>query len=240
MGSRRSERGLGEVQGRRPVKKRGDFFRVWGQRFLSVTGWQSRSCAEGPRGRLPPVDGGAVAENGRLLLREGRDAPAQRGPSQSDSRVGKENERIRGAGGTLFGGHGMLGKDNGKTRMKSARKKNSNNTEPPRPHPLLLFKDLISLLGQGTLLLERYRCLFFFFILSNTQLSRAHILTSGMSVQASGGDRNQSSGSQAGLIKEIVGILGGKKKIRHRGKADLCQAKVSQWHEVRMMPVSES
>lgn len=89
---------------------------------------------------MPPVDGGAVAENGQLLLRGGRDAPAQRGPSQSDSRVGKENGRIRGAGGTLFGGHGMLGKDNGETRMKSARKKTATTQSRLDPIPFFFLR----------------------------------------------------------------------------------------------------
>lgn len=38
MGSRRSERGLGEVQGRRPVKKRGDFFPCLGAAVLVSDG----------------------------------------------------------------------------------------------------------------------------------------------------------------------------------------------------------
>lgn len=89
--------------------------------IFSVTGWESRSCSEGPRGRIPP-EGWLVRGLERLASAEGRrDSPAQRGPRQ------RKRESLQGLV-ILSWGHGVPGKVKWKTRMKFSRKKKNDTT----------------------------------------------------------------------------------------------------------------
>lgn len=78
------------------LQRRGAISSVTWTTDLSVAGWESRSCSEGPRGRIPP-EGRRVRGSELLASGEGRrNSPGQKRPGQ------RKRESPRG-GDTVFG-----------------------------------------------------------------------------------------------------------------------------------------
>lgn len=127
---------------------------------------------------------------------DGRPRLAERGPKQ---RKRESPQRVV----TLSWGRGVLGNDNWKTRMKSARGKKMTLPKASQPHPPPLVENFIKESPwSGNSGIERTP----FFLFSNTQLSVTHFNPQ-IACQAFGGDSNQSSGCQVCFINGIFGIL---------------------------------
>lgn len=80
-----------------------------------MTRRESHTCLRDHEGGYRSRDGESVTQNAGFLPKEDRDSPVQK-------LLGEENESPKGVV-TLSWGHQVLGNDNWKTRIKSAREK---------------------------------------------------------------------------------------------------------------------